>query len=48
VGALDRQNAALERMMRIHRMIEDGEHPNCTKIAGIFEMSVYGRGDKHS
>jgi predicted DNA-binding transcriptional regulator YafY len=32
--------AALERMMRIHRMIEDGEYPNCTKMAGLFEMSV--------
>src|SRR5437867_1252058 len=32
--------AALERMMRIHRMIEDGEYPNCTKMSGAFEMSV--------
>jgi proteasome accessory factor B len=30
----------MERMMRIHRMIEDGEYPNCTKMAGVFEMSV--------
>jgi len=33
--------AALERMMRVHRMIEDGEYPNCTKMTGAFEMSVW-------
>src|SRR2546426_4385895 len=32
--------AALEQMMLIHRMIEDGEYPNCTKMSGAFEMSV--------
>lgn len=32
--------AALERMMRIHRMIEDREYPNCTKMSALFEMSV--------
>src|SRR2546426_12476544 len=32
--------AALERMIRVHRLIEDGEYPNCTKMSGEFEMSV--------
>src|ERR1043166_6442518 len=32
--------AALERMMRIHRLIEDGEYPNCTTMSQEFEMSV--------
>ena len=32
--------AALQRMMRIHRMIEDREYPNCTKMSREFEMSV--------
>ena len=27
--------------MRVHRMIEDGEYPNCTKMTGAFEMSVW-------
>ena len=31
---------AIERMMRIHRLIENKEYPNCTKIAKEFEMSV--------
>jgi hypothetical protein len=35
-----KRRAALERMMRIHRMIEDGEYPNCTRMAGVFEMRV--------
>lgn len=30
---------AIERMMRIHRLIENGEYPNCTKMAEEFEMS---------
>ena len=32
--------AAMERMMRIHRKIEDREYPNCRKMAREFEMSV--------
>jgi hypothetical protein len=32
--------AAMERMMRIHRKIEDREYPNCTKMSAEFEMSV--------
>jgi proteasome accessory factor B len=32
--------AALERMMRIHRMIEDRAYPNCTKMSAEFEVSV--------
>jgi len=31
--------AGLERMVRIHRMIEDGKFPNFTKMSGAFEMS---------
>jgi len=31
---------AIERMMRIHRLIENKEYPNCAKIAKEFEMSV--------
>ena len=31
---------AIERMMRIHRLIENKEYPNCSKIAHDFEMSV--------
>src|SRR5260370_41610604 len=31
---------AIERMMRIHRLIENKEYPNCSKIAAEFEMSV--------
>src|ERR1044071_3604467 len=30
---------AIERMMRIHRLIENKEYPNCSKIAKEFEMS---------
>jgi predicted DNA-binding transcriptional regulator YafY len=30
----------LERMMRIHRKIEDGEYPNCRRMSGEFEVSV--------
>ena len=32
--------AAMERMMRIHRKIADGEYPNCTKMSVEFEKSV--------
>lgn len=32
--------AALERMTRIHRKIEDREYPNCRKMSGEFEISV--------
>ena len=32
--------AAIERMMRIHRLIENKEYPNCSKIAKEFEMSI--------
>jgi len=32
--------AALERMMRIHRLIEDRAYPNCTKMSRDFSMSV--------
>src|SRR5512136_651901 len=32
--------AAMERMMRIHRKIEDREYPNCTKMSAEFEVSV--------
>ncbi len=32
--------AAMERMMRIHRKIEDREYPNCTRMSAEFEMSV--------
>jgi hypothetical protein len=32
--------AALERMMRIHRKIEDREYPNCSKMSEKFEVSV--------
>jgi len=32
--------AALDRMMRMHRMIEDREYPNCTKMSAEFAMSV--------
>ena len=31
---------AIERMMRIHRLIENKEYPNCSKMAREFEMSV--------
>src|ERR1044071_6587196 len=31
---------AIERMMRIHRLSENKEYPNCSKIAKEFEMSV--------
>jgi predicted DNA-binding transcriptional regulator YafY len=31
---------AIERMMRIHRLIENKEYPNCSKIAKEFEMSI--------
>src|SRR5512140_3124873 len=31
---------AIERMQRIHRLIENKEYPNCSKMAGEFEMSV--------
>jgi len=31
---------AIERMMRIHRLIENKEYPNCSDIAKEFEMSV--------
>jgi proteasome accessory factor B len=30
----------MERMMRIHRKIEDREYPNCTKMSADFEVSV--------
>jgi predicted DNA-binding transcriptional regulator YafY len=32
--------AALERMMRIHRLIEERDYPNCTKMSVEFEVSV--------
>ena len=32
--------ASLERMMKIHRKIADGEYPNCRRMSGEFEMSV--------
>ena len=31
---------AIERMMRIHRLVENKEYPNCSKMAREFEMSV--------
>src|SRR5512138_3183463 len=31
---------AIERMQRIHRLIENREYPNCSKLAAEFEMSV--------
>lgn len=31
---------AIERMMRIHRLIENKGYPNCSKMAHEFEMSV--------
>jgi proteasome accessory factor B len=31
---------AIERMQRIHRLIENKEYPNCSKMAVEFEMSV--------
>ncbi len=31
---------AIERMQRIHRLIENKEYPNCTLLAREFEMSV--------
>src|SRR5438128_414601 len=31
---------AIERMMQIHRLIQNREYPNCSKIAHDFEMSV--------
>jgi predicted DNA-binding transcriptional regulator YafY len=31
---------AIERMQRIHRLIENKEYPNCSKMAKEFEMSV--------
>jgi hypothetical protein len=31
---------AIERMTRLHRLIENREYPNCHKIAKEFEMSV--------
>jgi len=31
---------AIERMQRIHRLIENKEYPNCRKMAREFEMSV--------
>ena len=31
---------AIERMQRIHRLIENKEYPNCSKMAREFEMSV--------
>lgn len=31
---------AIERMQRIHRLIENKEYPNCKKMAKEFEMSV--------
>ena len=31
---------AIERMMRIHRLIENKEYPNCSNIAKEFERSV--------
>ena len=27
-------------MLRIHRLIQDGEYPNCTSMSGLFEVSV--------
>ena len=32
--------AAMARIMKIHRMIEDRAYPNCTIMAGEFEVSV--------
>jgi len=32
--------AALDRMMRMHRMIEDKGYPNCTKMSVEFALSV--------
>ena len=32
--------AAMERMMRIHRKIQDREYPNCTTMSAEFEVSV--------
>src|SRR5512140_295357 len=31
---------AIERMQRIHRLVENKEYPNCAKMAREFEMSV--------
>jgi proteasome accessory factor B len=31
---------AIERMQRIHRLLENREYPNCSKMAAEFEMSV--------
>ncbi len=31
---------AIERMQRIHQLIENKEYPNCRKMAAEFEMSV--------
>ncbi len=31
--------AALERMHRIHQLIQNGEYPNCTKLAREFEVA---------
>ncbi len=31
---------AIERMQRIHRLIENKEYPNCSTMARDFEMSV--------
>jgi proteasome accessory factor B len=31
---------AIERMQRIHRLLENKEYPNCSKMAREFEMSV--------
>jgi predicted DNA-binding transcriptional regulator YafY len=30
----------MERMMRIHRKIDDREYPNCTKMSAEFGVSV--------
>jgi hypothetical protein len=29
----------MERMMRIHRKIEDRDYPNCTTMSAEFEVS---------
>jgi predicted DNA-binding transcriptional regulator YafY len=31
---------AIERMQRIHQLIQNGEYPNCSMMAGEFEMSI--------
>ncbi|MFO1478039.1 MAG: WYL domain-containing protein [Verrucomicrobiota bacterium] len=36
---LGANRAALERMHRIHQLLQNGEHPNCTQLAAEFEVS---------